>query len=282
MSDTRRKSRNRLGLRFHQTFIPERHYLSSLLRFAAAGGTGSNIEISEKTGIPTGKSSGKVPAILQYAQGMNLVFAEGKLPGRRIRPTPWGEAVLAHDPALGHAFTQWMAHLHLCRRQGGAEIWFRTFGPGSDALGKEFQRETLDRYLTGLFGPAKRSLIGPMKGTYQESAALQKAGALAADGETFLRVPAPLEPAFAHGYAAFLLSLWDRHFPEDRQATLSDFEEETFWGRIHGWDEGQRKQALGMMAEKGALLIDKQMEPWVLTRQASAADFHSLLYSEID
>ncbi len=270
MTETEKRSKERLALRFHQTFIPERRYLSALLRFAAEDGTGDNIQISEKTGIPTGKSSGKVPAILQYAQGMGLVAAEGKGADRHIRPTAWGETILNKDPQFSETLTQWLLHLNLCRRRGGAEIWFRTFGPGGDVLGRRFDRQDLDQYLTGLFGAAKRSLIGPLQRTYEEPAALKKTGALITEASALRRNPAPLTSEFANGWAWFLLTLWDQHFPDDRQATLFDFEEETFWGRLHGWDDAQRAQALDLIQTTGAISIDKQMRPWVLTRKMDA------------
>lgn len=59
-------SQERLSRSFHQTFIPERHYINALLKFAAKGGQGDIQAISECTGIPTGQSSGKVAPILDY------------------------------------------------------------------------------------------------------------------------------------------------------------------------------------------------------------------------
>lgn len=275
MTETGKRSKDRLALRFHQTFVPERHYLSALLRFAAEDGYGDNTQISEKTGIPTGKSSGKVPSILQYAQGMELIVTKGKGANRQVRPTAWGEKLLGKDPQLSEAVTQWLLHLNLCRRRGGAEIWFRTFGPGSDVLGRQFDRQILDQYLFGLFGVANRSLIGPLQRTYEEPSALKKTGALITEKNVMRRNPAPLTPEFANGWAWFLLTLWDQHFPGDRQAAASDVETETFWGRLHGWNDTQREQALASIQTTGAISIDKQMQPWVLTRKMAAADLTS-------
>jgi hypothetical protein len=62
-----------LPINFHQTFIPERRYVSSLLQYAASGSKGTLDEIAEQTGIPMGKSSGKAHATIDYARGMNLI-----------------------------------------------------------------------------------------------------------------------------------------------------------------------------------------------------------------
>lgn len=260
----------RLGHRFHQTFIPERHYLAALLKFAEADGTGDKGRISEKTGIPTGKSSGKVPATLQYARGMGLIAVSGKGKDRRLSPTPLGRAVLEADPNLGKPLTQWLIHLNLCRRMGGAENWYLLFGPGSDLLGSRFTRNALEDFLAARLGRAKRSLIGPMARTYEDPVSLKTAGVLRQEKDTLIRKPAPLTPEFGPGYGAFLLSLWETHFPDDRQVTLADLEAETFWGRLHGWNDQGREEALDSIRAAGAMTIDKQMRPWVLTRSESS------------
>ena len=62
-----------LPINFHRTFIPERRFISDLLEFAAQGRFGDYHKISVDTGIPMGKSNGKVPAIIDYARGMGLI-----------------------------------------------------------------------------------------------------------------------------------------------------------------------------------------------------------------
>ena len=62
MSNPLELTQSRLPVTFHRTFVPERHYLSALLRFASQGIEGTNQEISLETGIPMGGSDGKVPA----------------------------------------------------------------------------------------------------------------------------------------------------------------------------------------------------------------------------
>jgi hypothetical protein len=57
-----------LPLNFHKTFIPERRLIAALLEYAALNKQGDYQNISKETGIPMGKSSGKVPAIYGIAQ----------------------------------------------------------------------------------------------------------------------------------------------------------------------------------------------------------------------
>ncbi|MDM8516383.1 hypothetical protein QUF76_09305 [Desulfobacterales bacterium HSG16] len=89
--------------------------------------------------------------------------------------TDFGRAVLLEDNSLTEPLTQWIAHLHLCRSDGGAEIWHNTFGSGRNILGSEFSEEELNEFLNGIFGKKKKSHIGPMLRTYEEQAGLKNA-----------------------------------------------------------------------------------------------------------
>lgn len=274
---------DRLAVNFHQTFIPERSYLSSLLRFAARNGEGTDQEISAETGIPVGQSSGKVPALLNYGLGMGLFNIEQGSKSGRKRPvlTDFGRSVLLDDPNLSESLTQWLAHLHLCRIKGGAEIWHLTFGQSSDILGMTFCEADLEGYLAGILGKRKKSLIGPLVGTYEESAAFKLAGAITRAGPGLVRTCAPLLGSFGNGYAVFLLSQWECHFPDEGQVTLTDFESRTYWRRTSGWSEEQCEMILGMLQEARVIDVDKQGRPWVLTRRAKSESYWRMLYEDL-
>jgi hypothetical protein len=283
MAETRKKTENRLPINFHQTFIPERRYITALLQYAAGEKQGTDREISESTGIPTGQSSGKVPAIINYSLGMGLIHLEKGDGSKQRRPvlTDFGRIVLLEDNTLSEPLTQWLAHLNLCRSNGGAEIWHYTFGIGRDILGSEFSESELNDYLNHIFGKKKKSHIGPMLRTYEEHAGLEIANVFERKKSLIIRSPAPLLSGFVPGYSAFILNLWDLHFPGDRQLTLTDFEKETFWQRISGWSDRQTEIALEMMQQEGAVDVDRQMRPWVLTRMADAKNFWRKLYDKL-
>ena len=283
MTDKRAKGYQRLPITFHRTFVPERKYISSLLRFAAGGRDGTYQEISDQTGIPVGKSDGKVPAILSYCLGMGLVrILKGSNSGRR-RPilTAFGRAVLLEDPNLSEDLTQWLVHLNLCRRQGGSEIWHLSFGQARDVLGMEFSEIDLEEYLVSHCGKRNRPLVGPLVRTYHEHSALKSTGAIVRDDPSLIRHPAPILKGFRKGYAAFLLSLWESHFSKNGQVTIADFEIQTFWQRIIGWNDNQTETALEMLHETGAIDLDKKMRPWILSRRTESAVFWRELYEEL-
>lgn len=274
----------RLSVSFHQTFIPERQYIASLLRFVAAGQTGTDQDISEQTGIPVGKSSGKVPAIINYCSGMGLIKVQ-RIPGtgeKAFEFTPFGRAVLLEDSNLSEELTQWLAHLHLCRWNGGAEIWYLSFTKGYSVLGLEFAEQELTEFLERNCGKHNKSPIGPLIRTYEESASFQIAHVLARQGGNVLkRFPAPLLSGFHNGYSAYLLSLWEENFPDHRQITTTDLESTVHWQKMGGWNQRQNETVLDMMQDAGAITIDKQMKPWVLSRLKEAKDFWTSMYDEL-
>ena len=58
---------NRSLLKFHETFQPESSYLAKILDLASQNYVGTKFEISDITGIPTGKQKGKVEPHIKYA-----------------------------------------------------------------------------------------------------------------------------------------------------------------------------------------------------------------------
>jgi hypothetical protein len=271
----------RLPVNFHQTFIPERQYISSLLHFVATGQTGTDQDISEQTGIPVGKSSGKVPSIISYCSGMGLIEVQ-KMAGSGVKAfsfTPFGRAVLLEDSTLSEELSQWIAHLHLCRQNGGAEIWYHTFNKGYDVLGLEFTEQDLTDFLDRNCGKRNKSPIGPLIRTYEEPAAFQIANVLTRqNGNLLKRSPAPLLSGFRNGYSALLLSLWEDNFSDHRQVTTTDLESTVHWQNIGGWNQRQNETILDMLQDAGAIKIDKQMKPWVLSRLTNAKKFWAAIY----
>lgn len=125
-----------LPLNFHKTFIPERRFIAALLEFAALDKQGNYQEISKETGIPMGKSSGKVPAILDYARGMGLIEFIGKRANSIKKPvlTTLGRVVYLEDKFLGEKMVQWLVHMNLCRNDIGAITWHKAFAKGRNIL----------------------------------------------------------------------------------------------------------------------------------------------------
>jgi hypothetical protein len=274
----------RLPFSFHQTFIPERVYLSAMLSFAAAEKDGSLQEISVQTGIPMGKRAGKTPAILDYCCGMGLLTLPEKSGAvKSARLTSFGRVVLLEDKFLKQPLTQWLAHLHLCRPDAGAEAWFLTFVKARKSLGDSFTQEQLESFLRDESGGKLQSaLVGPLIRTYTDMAGF-------ADTRLFemptsggvSRRPAPISKDFIRGYAALLISLLETHFPDQREVASNDLQRVACWDDIGGWSSAQSDQLLTLIQERHLIDINRHLRPWIITRLCPSVEVWPTIYEDL-
>ena len=104
---------------FHQTFAPERRQLSLLLDLAEKEFEGTKHSISEASGIPTGKRSGKVVPHIKYAKGMGLIEDSNSKNGiYRLVLTQLGRQIRKEDGLMHEYLTQLILHLMLARPIG--------------------------------------------------------------------------------------------------------------------------------------------------------------------
>lgn len=274
---------SRLPRNFHKTFKPERQYINAMLRYAASGEEGDYQAIAAATGIPTGTSSGKVPAILDYCRGMGLIRLAGQDRSSIKKPdlTPFGRIILLEDPYLKTIVSQWIAHFNLCRPIAGADVWYHIFFAGTQALGMNFARAKLDAHLSVIYGVEKSGLIGPVIGTYEDDAAFKMCGVLSEVGGTIVRRPAPLADELGIGYGAWMLQLMNDHFPKRRQVPITDLDATAGWRTIPGWDISSLQRALGVVERKGLIEVDRHMEPWLLIPKAGANETWKHIYDDM-
>jgi len=277
------KRQQRLSRNFHRTFVPERQYIHAMLRFAASGKAGDHQEISKATGIPTGTSSGKVPAILDYCRGMGLIRLEGEDRSAVKKPllTPFGRIVLLEDPYLKERVTQWIAHFNLCGPLIGADVWYHTFFDGTQSLGMNFSREKLEEHLTLIYGKQRIGLIGPLVRMYEDEASFEKCGALCETDKLITRNQAPVTEEFAYAYGAWILQLLTDHFHKFNQVAVTDLDKKAGWRTIPGWDIPNFQRVLELLERKGIFEVDRHMDPWILRPNYKADEAWGMLYDDL-
>ncbi len=263
---------SRLPRNFHKTFKPERQYLNAMLRFAASGEKGDYQSIGKSTGIPTGESSGKVSAILDYCRGMGLIIltGEGRSSIKKPDLTPFGRIVMLEDPYLKSGLSQWIGHFNLCRVDNGADVWYYTFFRGLQPLGLKFERGSLQSYLEAVYQVSKSRLIGPMVGMYEDDAAFKICGVLSEETDGITRKPAPVSDEYACGYGAWILELIENHFPEQNQISTTELDAAAGWRTIPGWDVGTHQKVLELIEREGFLEVDRHMNPWILRSKTTS------------
>ena len=273
----------RLSRNFHRTFKPERQYISAMLRYAASGDEGNAQVIAAATGIPTGTSSGKVPAILDYCRGMGLIRLRGQERSAVKKPelTAFGRSVLLEDPYLKSGLSQWIAHFNLCGPMTGADVWYQVFFKGMQSLGMTFERPKLESYLSLVYGVDKAGLIGPLIGMYQDEAAFSICGALSESGTEILRKPAPITDEYGYAYGAWMLQIIVDHFPKQAQISITELDSQAGWRTIPGWDVGSHQRVLSLIERKGLIEVDRHMEPWLVRPKIPAESAWKRIYDDL-
>jgi hypothetical protein len=254
-----------------------------MLNFAAGGNSGTYQEISQMTGIPMGKSTGKVQPTLNYCRGMGLLTIDTNAKSSIKSPqlTPFGRTVLLEDSRMGESITQWIAHFHMCSPKSGADAWYHVFMRGRDTLGLQFRREQLNGYLKGVYEITARNLIGPMMRMYEEDASFSKARVLVQSSDKIERIPAPVELEYTNAYTAWTLSLMELHFPKSNQVTITELDRVCGWQSIPAWSMEETHKVLGLIEARGAIEVDRQMQPWILRKAGMADSWWPRLYDDL-
>lgn len=268
---------NRLSLNFHETFVPERTYVEKLIAFLSVKPGATTQEITEQTGIPQGKSSGKVSSTLSYCRGFGLVETEN---GPNL--TAFGKLILQKDKRLKSRFTQWMLHLKLCRKAKGAEIWHQVFAHSYNTLGNSWTEESLSSFLESIFGSKNRSLVGPLLRMYDEASSFKTAGVLNDSGDAVERNPAPVLSDYMYGYASLLLEAWDQFFSGRPQVGLSEFEETTNFFASAGWTSKRVNEVLDRLGDLGVLNVNRYLGDPVMLRLKDLQQVEEVMYSTVD
>lgn len=273
----------RLPRNFHRTFVPERQYINSMLHYAASGQSGDYQQISAVTGIPTGSSTGKVPAILDYCRGMSLVTLsqDSRSAVKRPQLTSFGRVVLLEDPHLKEPVTQWIAHLNLCSAKHGADVWYHIFYTEAQTLGARFARPKLEEVLALRYGTQRAGLIGPLVRMYEDTGAFSLCGALGEESGIICKKSAPLGPQYANGYGAWLAQLLSDNCPGKGQVTVTELEARAGWRTIPTWGLEDAQHALDLIERKGLVDVDRHMDPWLLRMNAAPDEVWQRLYDDL-
>ncbi|WP_435402145.1 hypothetical protein [Halomonas sp. RA08-2] len=259
--------------------------MSALLTYVQnmGGSTLSTVmEISKMTGIPTGKSTGKVKPLIQYAQGMGLLDFESRRGSGEmlLSLTPLAKIVLREDPHLLEENTQWALHLMLCRRNGGAEAWYAVFVDAAAVFGRRFREEQFEYFLNNRFG-LSRDAVGPLLRIYADPASLAKAAAIAQEDDQVLLRKVPVQPALYDTVSALLFLTWDAAMPADTQVALSGLEDNSGLVTATGWGLEEQTQFLIALESAGFVRVDRQTGAPILTRLVSTDHVLQVMYDRL-
>jgi len=280
-----------LALNFCHDFLPERNYLSRLVEFAESAPSGTKLDISKATGIPTGASSGKVEPIVHYATAMGLVLSEKNGEQWHLQLTPAGKLIRQEDPYLNEPVTQWFAHLMLSRRAGltqpaigVADAWFTFYGDWTSRLSAQFSVTTFVDLLAEKYGQKGylKGLVGLVIRTYTESTCLGQVKAFRqADSGELFRLPSPVDKSFFPSYAVYFYLLWDELFPYENQMSLDDVLTQSRFQTIMSWEQKHLEVWLQWLVAERLIQLDRQTGQALVLRLQTTEYVISNMYSEL-
>ncbi|MGM9929320.1 MAG: hypothetical protein ACI35P_15360 [Bacillus sp. (in: firmicutes)] len=276
----------RTNLNFHYTFKPERQYISSLLS-EVENCNGLDVQdISNQTGIPTGKSSGKVEPTLSYAEYMGLLTKEKRDGKYDIGYTVLGECIKDEDTGLLEKLSLLAMHCMLVRPFNGAELWSHIFHNvfpkyRNKLTQKQFEKEIEIQFGTGV-------VMSPFKGCYQDL--FGSLNLIDENADQIILNSSKIDSDFVYLYALTLFTYWDEWLDKvsDNEKKMASTTEITAnhlsaigFRNPFGWSEKDEYQVLELMANKGLIVLNRQMVPFTVRRTTDLESIIDALYSEL-
>lgn len=266
------------NLTFHQTFPPSPELLMRLLEVCDTGTPYCKEEISARTGIPTGKSSGKVVAHIKYAEYMGLVQDEKTGTLHNLTKTPLGTELLQQDPGLQENVSAAVCHGRITSRYGGATLWRVMWKELLPRYPQELSRQSLEEDLQReleMETPIKTApFFSSYSGLFRNLSLLEVQG----DRVTLRKGSIHRELRYAYGYV--LLYEWEQAYPGQREITAFELEKlkiaETF-----GFDRDTYYELLEALAEKGIIRFNRQLVPYTVIQMSTSGQVIPKLYSDL-
>jgi len=272
---------NHGDLNFHRTFPPEREPIGRLLLLADDMSFMTKEEIFSATGIPTGKSSGKVIPHIRYAEFMGLLQVERQRGKLRLRRTRVGEFVAAKDPYLTETVSQLLCHYHLTS-SSGAPLWRFVVREYVRIHGPNVHRADVQRSSQTRFGINVN--LSPFVSCYTRPTSFGSLGLLrvSSDKQTWSFCAHPYHGSLRYLYAYTLLSEWDQLDSNNPEITIHDVTQRLQWGAAFCWDSSEVLEVLSGLQDLGAIKLNRQLEPVTVIRTADTDMVLERLYTLLD
>lgn len=262
------------NLNFHQTFPPTLEYIGNILDLCDFKEPLTKFEISDITGIPTGKSSGKVEPHIKYAEYMGLVEDQKENGKHFLIATNLGREIKKEDPGFQENITKLVCHTRLTSKNSGAIIW------------SAILRDILPNYKNGIEDIVlqdelkklvfKEVNLSPFYSTYSKT--FQDLNLIKRNKTMTYINKLNYDKEFLYAYAYSFLYEYEKIYPHSSEITANDLQTLKF-NCAFGWGEKEQYQALEYFAEAGIIKLNRQLTPFTIIKVKNSVEMIGLIYS---
>lgn len=264
---------------FHKTFQPQDTYIVKIMELAQSGFTGTKEEISSLTGIPTGKTSGKVVPHIRYAAYMRFVsyLKEGSV--YTLSLTELGKVVLREDKYLFENITKMLAHYFISSQFDGALIWSFVYDYLPYRLDEIISNELINNKFSEVFQHDGKDNLNVVKKSYMEGF-WQSLRLMDWDDGLCLNSQF-YNSDFLYVYAYTLLKDWEQQKGNERELTITQISDELCWNRRFCLDDTETMNVLDELAAEGYISLNKQLHPCTIVRLEQSENITDKLYDSL-
>ena len=262
---------------FHKTFPPQASYISKILELANSNYSGTKEEISRDTGIPTGKTSGKVVPHILYAEYMGLISYNLDKGVYSLNLTELGERVFDEDKYLYEDITKLICHFNICDQKQGALLWSFLYFNISLLPNDILQMNTLKKKMQDHFQQTVD--FDAVKKSYTDGFWSNCELITFSDGLSFQE--SYFDESMKYMYAYTLFDSWDNYLGDLQEITADQIVNELKWNKRFGLDDDEMIVALESLENEGYLRLNKQLIPYTVIRISDKSDALANLYSLI-
>ncbi|MGL6119417.1 MAG: hypothetical protein ACRC0V_02830 [Fusobacteriaceae bacterium] len=261
------------SINFHQTFPMEVKYVSYILGLKEKEEGYTKEEISEITGIPTGKSSGKVVPNIEYAKYCNLITYQYNQGRYKIITTELGKKVLKEDRYLNESLTKELLLYFLTSEEFGADQWYYMLRElfSESPLKKELLENLLKKRYEN-----NNVKNGAIISTVRE---LNNKILIEENEEYKLKYKKPNRES-VFGYAYSLAKEIEVKFHERKEVNINEIRS-LKWKEGYFFSENDFQKILEWLEDKNLIRINKQLSPVTILLLKNSKELISLIYSEL-
>lgn len=272
----------KFDINFHQTFKPEKNYISELLQVAEDVSSMTLEELSVLTGIPQGKSSGKLVPHLKYAYAMGVIEYNLRNSLYSMNLTDLGRHVLEEDPGLAEDVTLLILHSNLVNRKLDIQPWNFCFEEYITRYGKSSKYSYFKSEVERKFG--KKVKYGPFLKTYEEMfhslGLLDVRSECPEDENSMVFTSFSWTREFLPAIGYIFYELWEKCYPNEQEISSDQIDEMNF-RNLFAWSTTEELEVLDALSEYGLIRVNKQLMPYTVIRLKDKQDITDNLYSEL-